>query len=279
MNKEQLKAGLQYAEENFLNENANHLIVDKKLIREKFDLTGKRILDFGCGMGGMTLWYANNWHCNVLGLDIDEHHIMIAKKIRKKHNVNNVRFEVKDILTNPLTEQFDYIFLNDVAEHIPLNILQQILQHLNESLTENGQIFITYPPWKSPYASHVAHAVGIPWCQYLPEKQLIKIIKKNNMKIIGDKESDLLEAYKGLNHLTHKKLMKVINVVGMKPVLRKSHCILNKLPGLKNIPFRIPPLDFLITKEFLLLEKNTKVNSNLITELGLEIRPFIAHIL
>ena len=63
--------GIQYAEQNFLDESANHLKVDKALIREKFDLSGKRVLDFGCGMGGMSLWYAKNWDCEVLGLDID----------------------------------------------------------------------------------------------------------------------------------------------------------------------------------------------------------------
>ena len=59
--------------------------------------------------------------------------------------------------------------VDDVAEHIPLNILKEILAQLGNSLTKGGQIFVTYPPWKSPYASHVTHAVGIPWCQYLPD--------------------------------------------------------------------------------------------------------------
>lgn len=47
--------GISYAEQNFLDETANHLRVDKELIRSKFDLDGKKILDFGCGMGGMSL--------------------------------------------------------------------------------------------------------------------------------------------------------------------------------------------------------------------------------
>lgn len=255
MTKEQLEEGLRYAEENFLDENANHLAVDKKLIREKFDLTGKKILDFGCGMGGMTLWYATNWECDVLGLDIDNHHVAIARKMKEKHNAKNARFVVQNVLEKPLAEKFDYVFLNDVAEHIPLDILKQIIRQLGASLAEGGRIFVTYPPWKSPYASHVTHAVGIPWCQYLPQGKLMKMIEKNNMVLVGDEESDLVEAYKGLNHLTHDKLMNAVNGSGLKPIFRKSHCILNKVPGLKNVPFRIPPLDFLITKEFLLLEK------------------------
>lgn len=256
MTKEQFEEGLAYAEENFLNDQAAHLKVDKALIRQKFDLTNKRILDFGCGMGGMSLWYATNWPCEVHGLDIDNHHIKIANQIKAKHLVDNVIFEVRNILEKPLAEKYDYVFLNDVAEHIPLNILKEILAQLGNSLKKGGQIFVTYPPWKSPYASHVTHAVGIPWCQYLPDGILLKMIEKNNMVLVGDEESDLIEAYKGLNHLTHEKLIKAVNGSGLSPVYRKSHCLLNKVKPLKEINFNFFPLDFLVTKEFLLLQKN-----------------------
>ena len=256
MTKEQLDEGLAYAEDNFLNDNAPHLKVDKALIKSKFDLTGKKILDFGCGMGGMSLWYATNWNCEVHGLDIDNHHVNIANKMKEKHGVSNVRFEVRNVLEKPLDEKYDYVFLNDVAEHIPLDILKQIIAQLGNSLKKGGQIFVTYPPWKSPYASHVTHAVGIPWCQYLPDSVLLKLIEKNNMVLVGDEESDLVEAYKGLNHLTHKKLMNVVNGSGLKPVYRKSHCLLNKVGPLKDLNFNFFPLDFLVTKEFLLLQKN-----------------------
>lgn len=255
MTKEQLENGLAYAEDNFLNDEAPHLKVDKKLIREKFDLTGKQILDFGCGMGGMSLWYASNWDCDVDALDIDKHHIEVAKMLQKKHAVSNVKFEVRNVLDTPLTKQYDFIFLNDVAEHIQFDILKPILKILSKALTEQGQIFITYPPWKSPYASHVTHAVGIPWCQFLPEGMLLKMIEKNNQELIGEEESDLVEAYKGLNHLTHDKLINVVNGSGLKPVYRKSHCLINKIEVLKNVNLNFFPLDFLITKEFLLLKK------------------------
>ncbi len=256
MTKEQLEEGLAYAEDNFLNDDAAHLKVDKHLIKRYFDLSGKKILDFGCGMGGMSLWYASNWECEVYGLDIDRHHIEIANKIKEKHKMENVQFVVRDVLKNPLTEKYDYVFLNDVAEHIPLPLLEKIIQQLGDSLREGGKIFVTYPPWKSPYASHVTHAVGIPWCQFLPDKILIKMIEKNNQVLVGEAESDLIEAYKGLNHLTHEKLMRVINRSSLKPIFRKSHCLLNKVEFLKGANFNFFPLDFLITKEFLLLSKN-----------------------
>ncbi|MFT4666028.1 MAG: cyclopropane fatty-acyl-phospholipid synthase-like methyltransferase [Polaribacter sp.] len=258
MTEAQFKEGVAYSEDNFQNDNAPHLHIDKKLIKERFDLTGKRILDFGCGMGGMSVWYATNWDCSVYGLDIDKHHVTIANHLKEKHKVDNVTFEKRNILNDKLKpeERFDYIFLNDVAEHIAYPILEEIFQVLEAGLAEGGKIFVTYPPWKSPYASHVTHAVNIPWCQYLPNGYLMNLIEKNNMQIVGEEESDLVEAYKGLNHLTHKKLTSTIKKkTNLKPVFRKSHCILNKLPGLGNSNINFFPFDFLVTKEFLLLEK------------------------
>ena len=258
MTEEQFYEGLAYAEDNFRNDEASHLKVDKKLIKEKFDLTGRKVLDFGCGMGGMSLWYADNWDCEVYGLDIDGHHINVANQLKDKYDLHNVTFEQRNILDDPLRndEKFDFIVLNDVAEHIAFPILEPILIQLGKALTDEGRIFVTYPPWKSPYASHVTHVVKVPWCQFLPQKMLHKMIEKNNVQIVGDLESDLLEAYKGLNHLTHKKLSKIVEAANLQAVYRKSHSILNRLGPLKEVNVNFFPFDYIITKEFLLLAKN-----------------------
>ncbi len=250
-----LLEGLNYAEQNFLDENADHLKVDKALVRKLLDLDGKRIMDFGCGMGGMTLWYAKNWDCEVHGVDIDGHHIQVANQIKEKHKVENVNFVKQNVIEKPLGGKFDYVFLNDVVEHIPLDILQNIFLQLEKVLAPDGKIFVSYPPWKSPYASHLNHVIKIPWCQFLPKSTLDGLIEKNNHPIVGELESDLREAYDGLNHMTHEKISKVIANTSLKQVYRKSHCIINRMPLLENIPFRIFPLNYLITKEFLMVGK------------------------
>ncbi|MBP8155710.1 MAG: class I SAM-dependent methyltransferase, partial [Leadbetterella sp.] len=137
MTLELLNEGCNYAENAFLGENS-HLTLDKKLIKENFDFTNKKILDFGCGMGGMTLWYATQWNCTVHGVDVDSNHIEIAEILRTKHKVKNVNFELRNVLEKPLTEKYDYIILNDVAEHIPMDILDKILVQLKASLAPCG---------------------------------------------------------------------------------------------------------------------------------------------
>ena len=81
------------------------------------------------------------------------------------------------------------------------------------------------------------------------------LITKHNHPIVGELESDLREAYDGLNHMTHDKISKIVSQTNLKTVYRKSHCILNRMPALENVPFRVFPLNYLITKEFLMVEK------------------------
>ena len=250
-----IERSMVYAENNFLNDTAKHLQVDKQFIRDNFDLTGKKILDFGSGMGGMSLWYARNWDCQVFGVDIDGHHVAIANHLKMKHGLSNVHFEKRDITENPISEKFDMIFLNDVAEHIPYPILSKIFDELHRCLSPKGQIFVSYPPWQSPYASHVTRVTHLPWCQFLPERFLLGWIKRKNMVITGEHESDLIEAYKGLNHLTHKRLMNVVEPFGFKVEKRVSHSLLRRLPILRGLNARLFPLHFLISKEILVLKK------------------------
>lgn len=251
MDTKQFKNGIKYSEEYF----NNPLIIDKQIINKRYNLDNKEILDFGCGMGGLSCWYAKTWNCNVHAIDIDSHHIEIANYMKNKYNLKNIIFEKIDISEIPLKKKYDYIFLNDVAEHIKLSFLENFLIQFSKHLNTNAKIFITYPPWKSPYASHLNSIIRIPWCQFLPQKLLLNLIKKRDKTIVGEIESNYFEAYKGLNHLTHKKITHLIKKTNLNVSFRKNHCILNKIPLLKNINFTLPPFNFIITKEFIELEK------------------------
>lgn len=252
----QFQEGVAYAEENFSNDRASHLQIDKQVIKGRLDLTGKKVLDFGAGMGGMSLWYASNWQCDVLGVDIDEQYVKIAQHIRDQHHAHNVKFEKRDVLVNPLDEKFDFIFMNDVVQHIEAQRLRLILRLLKKMLTDDGKIFISYPPWQSPYASHLMPAIRIPWCQYLPDRLLQKMVQKNNQEIVG-KAGNIWSVYQGLNKLTHSKLHDIVNSIDLKVAFRKTHSILNRINIFSDWNWNIFPFHYLITKEFIILSKKS----------------------
>ena len=253
LTEEQIAEGMAYAEDNFQNEHAQHLHMDKRLIRRLFDLSGKKVLDFGCGMGGMSLWYAANWPCEVHAVDIDGHHIYIAQQLQAKHGLHNVHFEQRNILSDPIDGPYDFIFMNDVAEHIPLPVLTDILRQFKTLLAPGGQVFLTFPPWAGPFSSHLYHKIKIPWSQFLPAGILLPMIERVNHPLVGEEESDLKSAWFGLNHLTFRKLDQTRSDAGLRLVERRSHCSLNRWPVLRAVPFHKSPLFWLVSKEFVTL--------------------------
>jgi hypothetical protein len=249
------KEALDYAIRNYCSETDTHLHLDKDYILKNFDLTGKNILDFGSGMGSMPLWYKSNWNCNVTCIDIDENHIEISKKLFEQFNVHDIQLECRDIIKDPLTGKYDFILLTDVVEHLEISILPKIIQQLESALAQNGVMYVSFPPWQGPYASHVEHVIGFPWCQFIPDFILVPMIKKRNLELAGSIEQTLIDAYFGLNRMTFGKLMMIIKKqTQLKLTKRIAHTILNKLSFFKNINFTIFPLNLLISKEILIFE-------------------------
>ena len=248
MKEDQLSEGIAYAK-NIIQGSKHHLHLDQDYLRQNFDLSGKKVLDFGCGMGGMTIWLSRQWDCAVTGVDIDSHHIQVAKELLKNYPDSKVNFELRNVLEKPIDEKFDVILINDVVEHIPMSILSQILAQLRGCLNEHGQIFISYPPWESPYASHLNHVLSIPWVQFLPQKMVLSMLEKKNRTLVGTK--DLKQEYLELNHLNHRRFMKVVDDTSLKVAKRTSHSKLKKF----GLDVNAGLFKYFITKELLVLQR------------------------
>lgn len=254
MTNEMLEKSLAYATRNLMDEHAPHLKQDKLFLRQNFDLNQKKVLDFGCGMGGMSLWYAQNWSCQVHAIDIDAHHIQIAEALKAKFPTDRVQFEKRNILEAPLDQMYDAIFLNDVAEHIAYPVLEQLLQQFSRVMNPDASLFISYPPWEGPYASHVQSVTGLLWSQYLPKPLLMALIKRRNKAITGEIEGNFLEVYKGLNRLNHARLINLTSRAGLVMHKRLSHSILKRSRYLKSLPVTGFPFRYLVSKELLIFK-------------------------
>lgn len=251
----QLKEGLEYAEKNFLSTKC-HLYLDKQILKKHFDLRGKDVLDFGCGMGNTSLWIAKEMGANVDGYDLDPNHIAVANALNRKHNIPGVRFELRNIIETPIDKQYDFIMLNDVIEHIKEEWIPGILNTLiSRNLKTGGTIFISYPPWEGPHASHLQRAIKIPWVQFLPEKYVQTLIRQNNRRLVGSK--DLMTEYLELNHMTHKKLMRYLEPFALEKTFRYSHTKFNNLSLLKDANLTFFPFNYIVTKELIAFRKVT----------------------
>ena len=69
-------------------------------VRELVDLTGKRVLEMGCGDGRFTYLYAHDADY-VLGIDPERDKIIQARRERPPALANRVQFRVASTITPP----------------------------------------------------------------------------------------------------------------------------------------------------------------------------------
>lgn len=103
----------------------------------------KRILDIGCGIG-YSSWLIKEAfpEAHILGVDISDKSIEIAKKLFRDPNIS---FEVDDLNTLTRREPFDLIVMIDVYEHIPRQQWPSLHQTLKNLISEDGWLVITTP--------------------------------------------------------------------------------------------------------------------------------------
>lgn len=81
---------------------------------------GMSVLDCGCGPGSITIDIAELVAPGkVTGIDINQHHLEVAKHNADKRNITNVSFEYNDITAlNFESNTFDAVFVNGVIEYV-----------------------------------------------------------------------------------------------------------------------------------------------------------------
>jgi len=117
--------------------NRGKLVVN--ILSARINLPSARILDIGCGTGGIAFALARAG-AHVRAIDPDPDKIQQAKQFA--HKIDNIAFRQGDISNEPGTG-YDVMILNDVLEHV--DNPQSMLQSCREKLKNNGLIYITTP--------------------------------------------------------------------------------------------------------------------------------------
>lgn len=112
MNKKNLAIHYGFWEKNTKNLH-EALINENKAVAEKLEIEKSDIiLDAGCGIGGTSIWLAENYKVKVIGINISEKQLKIARKYAKERGVAHlVNFYVKDFCNTSFDdESFTKIF-------------------------------------------------------------------------------------------------------------------------------------------------------------------------
>ena len=82
---------------------------------------GRRVLDAGCGVGGMAIWLAETYGVHVTGLNICEPHIVVSEEHAKRRGVDRlVDFRHGDFMNMPFPDaDFDLVINRESFGYAP----------------------------------------------------------------------------------------------------------------------------------------------------------------
>ncbi len=111
---------------------------------------GMRVLDIGCGWGGMGLTLARDYGAKVLGVTLsEEQHKIATARARAEGLEDRVEFRLTDY--RAVDETFDRIVSVGMFEHVGTPHYREYFGHVRDKLTEDGIALIhtigrTLPP-------------------------------------------------------------------------------------------------------------------------------------
>ena len=126
-------------------------------IEEKFPVkAGMRILEIGCGEGGVLKAFVNKG-CEGVGVELDAPRVVDANKfLTEDIAAGRLRFVVKDSYEVEVKKDFnglfDIIVLKDVIEHI--HDQAKLIGWMKNFLKPDGIVFFGFPPWYMPFGGH-----------------------------------------------------------------------------------------------------------------------------
>lgn len=159
--------------------------VSRELVKE-INLTNLKVLDIGCGLGGPSRMLADEFNCQVTGIDLSNEYIRTAQKLSELVGLNGkTNFIQGDALNLPFeNKSFDVVW----TQHVQMNIADKtrFYSEIRRVLTDNGiliyyDIFsnkggdVNYPvPWANePAVSFLQTIPGMN--KILEELNFIKI--------------------------------------------------------------------------------------------------------
>jgi cyclopropane-fatty-acyl-phospholipid synthase len=102
---------------------------------------GQRVLDIGCGWGGMALYLHKVAGVDVLGVTLSEHQLKIARERAEAAGVSDhVKFELRDYRL--LDEQFDRIVSVGMFEHVGAHNYDEFFAKCRELLKPDGVMLL-----------------------------------------------------------------------------------------------------------------------------------------
>jgi len=126
------------------------------------DLSGKRVLDFGCGAGQLSFFAKERGAESVVGTDLSAKSIQLAEARETKERSGCRFLLAQDTKRISLPDDsVDVILCFDVMEHVM--DYREIIAEWARVLAPGGVVLIWWSVWWHPYGHHCHTMIPLPW--------------------------------------------------------------------------------------------------------------------
>ena len=121
-----------------------HSLYFRQAIAKWKNFHPRAILDAGCGRGDYSFYLARLFpDAQVYAVDIDEARVERNRRAADRLGLDNISFQVADLVTARFPTEFDLIISIDVLEHIAEQ--EKALRNLCNQLSSEGRVFFHIP--------------------------------------------------------------------------------------------------------------------------------------
>jgi SAM-dependent methyltransferase len=225
-------------------------------------LREKRVLDLGCGIGGLAFAMGDRWKVREFyGLDVNKDSIDTANRYAQRHGGGPTYTFVQGYGEQmPFDDgHFDAVVSHDTLEHV--RSVKEALAECRRVLKRGGSAFLVFPSFKFPFGgAHIGPVTRTPFLEWFFSPDTID---KAFQEIVGEWGEELdwfrpaeetkegwavVSAGIGVNGTTYAQFVAAAEEVGFEgvhfqkiPLLRVSETA-NKYPGIKFLSGFLNPL-------------------------------------
>ena len=188
----------------------------------QLDFRGKRVLDIGCGPGGLGRLISEKCRLYVGG-EYHRHVLQFAED-----GPNRAHLQCDGIQLPFADEVFDYIFAFDVIEHLVGGEEWQLrfLQEIGRVLTKSGMLFLTTPNRWYPYEGHT----GLYFPQYLPRFWADRYVARCNPGFLKEHGT-----FSEIQLISPRKLRRLLKRSGLR-FLHDLPCCMDRMGFMRQYP-------------------------------------------
>lgn len=188
------------------------------------DLSGKKVLDAGCGHGELLTYIRERWECELFGVD------MVQERLDRANSTEGIEIRYSNIQERiPFEDNsFDVSFSTEVIEH--LKHPRSFLKELRRVTKTDGRIILTIPNGSAfiPF-SYIA--------PYIPVKRIRETFLPYEHPLITDQPIDTCYFYREIIELLETSGLEIAEIIGWRYF---RYCF--ALPVIRNIYPKIYPV-------------------------------------